>query len=374
MNDSKKRTWAEISLKSIESNILAMRGAFPAGTRFLGVVKADAYGHGALRIAEMIERESLAEYLAVSCIDEAAELRGGGIKSPILIMGYTPAELAPELQGMRITQAVGDIKSAIEMSALLKSPLKVHLKLETGMGRTGFDPRNQNFDRDMLELFSLPNIEVEGAFTHFAASDEPENGFTPIQFSAFKDALERIEGLTGKCVEIVHCANSGAVINYKEYGLDMIRPGIATYGIYPGAESGGIELLPAMQLKSRITHIYDHFPGDTVSYGRTCTLTDKRRIAVLPIGYADGLHRIGSGKYEFLLAGRRVKQLGRVCMDMCMIDVTGVTGCESGDVVTVFGSDGESFISVEEQAEKAGTISYELLCSVSRRVPRIYTD
>lgn len=374
MENKQKRTWAEISLKNIEHNICALKAAVAPGTRFLGVVKADAYGHGAVRVSRMMEEKKLADGLAVACLDEAEVLRESGITLPILIMGFTPPEFTHLLQRLGITQAVGDIQAARAMSERLSAPLKVHVKLETGMGRTGFDPRSPAFEKDMRTLFSLSNIVVEGAFTHFAVSDEPQYDFTHIQYRRFLRALARIQEITGERVEIKHCANSGAVVNYKAYAMDMIRPGIATYGMYPGAERGGIGLKPAMQLKSRITHVYDHFPGDTLSYGRTHVLTEQRRIAVVPIGYADGLHRVASGKYEFLLQGKRVKQLGRVCMDMCMIDVTEIPDCKSGGVVTVFGLDGENFISVEEQAEKAGTISYEQVCSVSRRVPRIYLD
>ena len=374
MNEKQRRTWAEISLKNIEHNIRQLREATPEGTRFLGVVKADSYGHGALRVALMMQEKSLAEYLAVTSLDEASELRHGGIQLPILIMAYTPTEYAADLQRLEVTQAVGDAETAGEMAAYLHEPLKVHLKIETGMGRTGFDMRNPDFESDIRKLYSIPELEIEGVFTHFAVSDEPQYDFTSIQYAKFKEVLAKIEEIAGKSVKIAHCANSGGVINYREYSADMVRPGIATYGLYPGADTGGIDLRPAMQLKSQITHIYDHLPGDTIGYGRTHVLNEKRRIAVVPIGYADGLHRAGSGKYEFLLNGKRVRQVGRICMDMCMIDVTDFPDCKKDDIVTIFGVDGGSFISVEEQAEKAGTISYEMVCAVSKRVPRVYDN
>lgn len=368
------RTWAEISLKNIEHNIRELRGKFAPETQFLGVVKADAYGHGAVEVASMIEERALAEYLAVATIDEAEELLNAGICLPVLVFGFTPPQYAKKLAALGVTQTLGDMETARAMSGLLDSALTVHVKLETGMGRNGFDPRRDCFEDEMRELFSLPNIYVEGVYTHFAVSDEPQYDFTDVQHGRFLAAVAKMEEAVGRKVEIRHCANSGGVINYGEYGMDMIRPGVSTYGIYPGETKGGIELRPAMQLRSRVTNIYWHDPGDTISYGRTARLDERRRIAVVPIGYADGLHRAASGKYEFLLRGQRVRQLGRVCMDMCMIDVTDVPDCKSGDVVTIFGADGENFISVEEQAEKAGTISYEMLCSVSRRVPRIYQD
>ena len=374
MNEKQRRTWAEISLKNIEHNIRQLREATPKGTRFLGVVKADSYGHGALRVALLMQEKSLAEYLAVTSLDEAAELRHGGIQLPILIMAYTPPEFAAELQRIGVTQSVGDVDTAREMAVHLREPLKVHVKLETGMGRTGFDMRDPDFESDMKNLFSISELEIEGAFTHFAVSDEPQYDFTSVQYARFREALAKIEEFAGKSVEIAHCANSGGVINYREYSADMVRPGIATYGLYPGADTGGIDLRSAMQLKSRITHIYNHLPGDTIGYGRSHALRENRRIAVVPVGYADGLHRAGSGKYEFLLNGRRVSQVGRICMDMCMIDVTDHPDCMKDDIVTIFGTDGEAVISAQEQAEKAGTISYEIVCAVSKRVPRIYDN
>ena len=374
MREKQVRTWAEISLENIEYNIRQLRGATLSGTRFLGVVKADSYGHGALRVALMMQEKSLVDYLAVTSLGEAAELRHGGIQLPILIMAYTPPAYSADLWRLNVTQTIGDVETAREMAAYLRAPLKVHLKIETGMGRTGFDLRNPDFESDIRELCSISELEIEGAFTHFAVSDEPQDDFTSKQFAKFKEALAKIEEIAGKSVKIAHCANSGGVINYREYSADMVRPGIATYGLYPGADTGGIDLKPAMQLKSQITHIYDHLPGDTIGYGRTHTLNEKRRIAVVPIGYADGLHRAGSGKYEFLLNGKRVKQVGRICMDMCMIDVTDHPDCKRDDVVTIFGVDGAASISADEQAEKAGTISYEVVCAVSKRVPRVYDD
>ena len=374
MNELQKRTWVEISLENIAHNVRAMREKLPDSCRFLGVVKADAYGHGAIPVAKKLE-EIGCEYLAVACIDEALELRNAGVRAPILILGYTPPEYAPVLQKNDVTQAVGSLSMARALAAQpLDAPLRVHLKLETGMGRTGFRVLDENELRDAEEALRLPMLDAEGVFTHFAVSDEYGDPFTQTQFDRFTSAIERLENAAGKRFRIRHCANSGAVINYRQYALDMVRPGISTYGLYPASEKGGIELRPAMSLRTRVAQVTTHAAGDTISYGRRFTVDRPMRIAVLPIGYADGLHRALSGKLEVLIRGKRCRQLGRICMDMCMVDVTELEDVAPGEVATVFGRDGDAEISVDELAEKADTISYELLCSVSPRVPRIYVD
>ena len=374
MNSTQKRTWAEIHLGSIEHNVRAMREKLPALCRFLGVVKADAYGHGAVPVARRLEAMGC-EYLAVACLDEALELREAGLRAPILILGYTDPELAQSLVEHDITQAVGSLDMARSLSAHVDSGrVRVHLKLETGMGRTGFRVLSERELSDAAEALKLPGLEVEGVFTHFAVSDVYGDPFTAEQYRRFLEGVEALEQAWGRRFAIRHCANSGAVINYPQYSLDMVRPGIATYGLYPAKETGGIALCPAMELKTRVAQITEHQPGDTVSYGRTFTVTAPMRIAVLPIGYGDGLHRCLSGKLEVLLHGVRARQLGRICMDMCMVDITHIPDVKPGDVATIFGRDGEGFLSVDELAEKAGTISYELLCAVSGRVPRIYME
>jgi len=376
MDNLKKRTWAEIDLASIEHNYSRMRARLPEGCRFMGVVKADSYGHGAIRTSSLLESLGC-DYLAVASFDEAAELRCAGIGLPILIFSWTPAYLACDLAALGVTQAVADITVAREMSRLLSErgmKLKIHIKLETGMGRTGFSAKNEEDFKSLTELLSLPGLDVEGIFTHLAVSDEFGNPFTKKQFERFNRVIAALEKNSGHSFPIKHCANSGAMVNYSEMYMDMVRPGLALYGMYPGTDRGGLELRPAMELKTRIALIAEHEPGDTISYGRTFTVTANMRIAVLPIGYADGLHRVLSNKMEVLIHGRRARQVGRICMDMCMIDITDIPGCVPGDVVTIFGADGDAFLPVEEQAEKAGTISYEMVCAVSKRVPRVYKN
>lgn len=373
--DKQKRTWAEIDLENIRYNYRQMRSVLRPEQKFLGVVKANAYGHGAVKIASVLEEEG-ADYLATACIDEAVELRNGGIKLPVLILGITDPKYTEQLIEFNITQALGSLENAKKMSEIavkLGKTVKVHLKVDSGMGRVGFTCHGgRDSLEEMVQVSELPGLDVEGIFTHFAVSDEFGDEYTNMQFDAFCDIIRRLEEKLGRQLAIHHCTNSGAMVNYDWAYMDMVRPGIALYGCYPAQEKGNIDLKPVMQIKTRVMQIKEFAPGDTISYGRTYTAKEFRKIAIVPIGYADGLHRVLSGKIDMLVRGQRAKQVGRICMDMCMLDVTDVPDVSVGDVVTVFGQDGDAFIPVEEQAEKAGTISYELLCAVSPRIPRVY--
>lgn len=373
--DSKKRTWADIKISAIGYNYYSMRAKLPKDCKFMGVVKADAYGHGAIQVARYLEIIHC-DYLGVACIDEAEELRNAGNKLPILILGTTPAEFADRLIKLNVTQTIGSLELAEEYSKVISKlgeTLKIHLKLETGMGRQGFDVKSGDVS-EAVSALALPGLEAEGIYTHFAVSDEPsKEDYTRRQFKTFTDAVEKIESVSGAHFAIKHCANSGAMINYPEMYLDMVRPGLALYGLFPNGEKDKLDLAPAMELKSRIIAVSEHEAGDCISYGCTFTADKKMRVAVLPIGYADGLHRVLSGKIDVLIHGVRCKQIGRICMDMCMVDITHIPDVKIGDIATIFGHDGEDeIISVEEQAQKAGTISYELICAVSQRVPRVY--
>lgn len=369
MNIGTSRTWAEISLENIKHNVKAIKRVLPDGTRFLGVVKADAYGHGAVPVAKAI-LEAGGDYLAVACIAEAQELREAGIAAPILILGITPPEFAVELAKLDVTQSVSSLSYAKALSEALDRPLRCHMKLDSGMGRIGFGCKN-GCTEDMLAALELPNLDFEGIFTHFAVSDCPEEDFTAEQYRRFISTVEQLESRRGRRFAIRHCANSGAVINFREYSLDMVRPGLMTYGMYPAAETGGIELLPAMSLKSRIYAINEFEAGDSISYGRIFVADSNMKVAVIPVGYADGISRSLSGKLEILVRGKRCRQIGRICMDMCMVDVTGIE-CSEGDIVTLIGRDGDECIAAEELAEMQGSINYEVTCDVAPRVPRVY--
>ncbi len=375
MESLQKRTWAEVSLDNIAFNYRSIRERLPDGCRFLAVVKTNAYGHGAKRVAELCENLS-ADYLAATNIDDAVQMRMWGIKAPIIIFGYTQPEYTEILIRKAITQEVDSLETATEFSKIatkLGQRLKVHLKVDSGMGRLGFvchggrDP-----EAEMLEVMKLPGLDIEGVFTHLSVADVKDDEYCGMQLDAFLDIIDRLEEKSGKRFKLKHCANSGAVINYPKADLDMVRPGLMLYGYYPDRFKGGIELRPAMELKTRIIRIKSISEGDCISYGRTFTAEKPMKIAIIPIGYGDGLHRILSGKIDVLINGKRARQIGRICMDMCMVDVTDLP-CKVDDIVTIFGRDGDEFIPIEEVAEKAGTINYEMTCALTERVPRVYT-
>lgn len=372
-----KRTWADIDLDALEHNYHALKALMPEGCGFVGVVKADSYGHGSVMVSKVLE-ELGARYLAVSNIEEGIQLRNAGIKLPILILGFTPAEFAIELADYGITQAVNDVDYARELSRRLVDAgkeLTIHIKADTGMSRMGFTTYGE-YDRSVEgieEVSQLPALKIEGIFTHFAVSDDiHQKDYTNLQFGRFMGLIEKLEK-KGITFELRHCANTGATINYPEMHLDMCRPGLATYGLYPADEfEHQVELEPLMSLRSTISQIKEFEPQVTVSYGRTYTTPGKRRLAVVPIGYADGLPRRFSNKRDFLVCGKRAPQVGRICMDMCMIDITDIPEAKVGDVVTIFGKDGDQFIPMDDLASMAETITYEISCDISKRVPRIF--
>ncbi len=374
MDRATKRTWAEINLSNLEHNYRALRGMLPRGCRFLGVVKANAYGHGAIPVAKKLE-ELGAEYLAVACLDEAVALREAGITAPILILGPTAAEFAGELLRYGLTQSVADPDAARALSAAAvqaDKPLKIHIKADTGMSRLGFLCDEEHADasaEEMAAACSLPGLDAEGIFTHFANADGDED-YTMRQLTRFLDAVDKLAA-RGVKFKIRHCAASAAVLNYPCTHLDLVRPGLALYGHYPDPSCQGLDgpgLLPVMTLKTRVAAVRELPAGTCVSYGCTHTLTRPSRLAVLPIGYADGLERLLSNRGEMLVRGRRVPIVGRVCMDLCMVDVTDLPAVRAGDEATVFGPE----LPLEEKADTVGTIQYELLCGVAPRVPRVY--
>lgn len=374
MNQATKRTWAEIDLSNLEHNYLALRGMLPRGCRFLGVVKANAYGHGAVPVAKKLV-ELGAEYLAVACLDEAVELRQAGITAPILILGPTLPDFADELLAYDLTQAVQDMEMAQALSqAAVNSnkTLKIHVKVDTGMSRLGFlcsGDAVEDSVEEIVKVCSLPGLDPEGFFTHFANADGDEE-YTMRQFTRFMDALDKLAA-RGVEFKIRHCAASAAVLNYPCTHLDMVRPGIAQYGHYPDPSCEGLDgpgLIPLMTVKTRVIALRELDKSTCISYGCTHTLVRDSRIAVLPIGYADGLERLLSNRGEVLVHGVRAPILGRVCMDLCMVDVTDIADVHVGDEVTVFGPE----LPLEEKADAVGTIQYEMLCGISRRVPRVY--
>ncbi|MEG0779033.1 MAG: alanine racemase [Oscillospiraceae bacterium] len=372
-----KRTWAEINLDNLAYNYHKLREQAGPKAKFLGVVKADSYGHGAVRVGRKLEQLG-ADYLAVSNVEEAEELRHNGIHMPVLMLGYTPADMTTVLIDNDITQDVPSLEMAEaysrEASAYGKT-LRVHLKLDTGMGRLGFQCDEAHFDRSLEEILKavkLPNLDWEGIFMHFCVSDEPENpkslDFTKVQYDRFVHMVNEIETKADMKFRIHHCANSGAVAYHPEYAWDMCRPGVVLYGTEKLSEDLGLK--PVMTLKTAVGPIKT-FEGDTsISYGRTYFTPGTTRVGVLPIGYADGFFRANSNTWEVLTKDGKAPIRGRVCMDMCMIDLTNLPGVQTGDEVEIFGEHNP----VNQMAKQVGTISYELLCAVSKRVPRVYLE
>ena len=375
MKQTQTRTWTEIDLSNLEHNYRALRAMLPQGCRFLGVVKADAYGHGAVQVARRLETLG-AEYLAVACLDEALELRQARITTPILILGYTPTERAEALLDNGITQTVYDVEMARALSdaaAAAGKTLKIHVKADTGMSRLGWLCGGEDQSAAMeaiAQVCALPGLEAEGIYTHFANADGDED-YTMLQFTRFLDLLEALKE-RGITFAIRHCAASAAALKFPCTHLDMVRPGIALYGHYPDPSCEGLDgpgLRPVMTLKTRVASVKAVPAGTPVSYGCTYVLDRETKLAALTIGYADGLPRLCSDKLEVLIGGQRAPVVGRICMDMCMADVTGLD-VAPGDEVEVFGE----HLPIEDVAALAGTIQYELLCAVSPRVHRAYLD
>lgn len=374
MERSLRRTWAEINLDHLSYNFETIARQVGAHTGLMGVIKADAYGHGAVRVARHLERIG-ASYLAVSSIEEAEELRLHHVGLPILILGSTPPDQAERILRLRVTQAVHSLELAErlnETASAVGERIKVHVKLDTGMGRLGFHCDEENFERskgDILKLLQLRNLDVEGVFTHFAVSDEdaPEHvAYTQMQYDRFINMISQVERESGRQFRLHHCCNGGGICKYPQWSMDMVRCGIVLYGVGEMAERMGMK--PVMTLKTTVSALSDCPAGAFIGYGCTYRTDSPRRIAVLPIGYADGLFRALSNGFEVLTPWGPAPIVGRICMDMCMVDVTAYPQLAVGDEVEVYGAHNLC----RKAAEYCGTISYELLCAVSKRVPRLY--
>ena len=376
MEERERRAWAEVSLDNLAYNYRAIRELLPPGCLFMGMVKSDAYGHGALAVAHALSQLG-AEYLGVACLDEALELRRGGISIPILILGRTEPRYVPELLEYGLAQTVPDLETARAFSReaqRIGGEMVIHLKADTGMSRLGFLCDEEHLAKttlEMAEVYRLPGLRPEGVFTHFADSDEDEV-YTVLQFGRFLELLDRLQK-EGCTFALRHCANSGATLRFPFAHLDMVRPGIALYGHYPSSDMEVLcPLRPVMELYARVTSVKELPPGTSVSYGRTHCLTEPRRLAVVAIGYGDGFFRGYSNRFSVELRGVTVPIVGRVCMDMCMVDVTQAPEVQVGDVALLYGGRAESPQSVERGAVLMDTISYELLCALSKRIPRVY--
>jgi len=378
--------WAEIDLKAISHNARELRRITSQGSRLMAVVKANGYGHGAVEVT-LAALENGADCIGVARMDEGLHLRRAGISAPILVLGYTLPEHSETIVAHRLTQSVYSFEAAESLSeaaARLQTRAKVHIKVDTGMGRLGLvldSPRISmlgkhlpgNAQRVIESISRLPHVEIEGIFTHFAAADSHDKTYTLQQLERFLEFLEKLK-VHGLEFPLRHAANSAALIDLPETHLDLVRPGISLYGFYPSAEVNRerISLTPAMMLKTRIIHIKMVPAGFHISYGLTYQTENPTVIATVSAGYADGLNRLLSSRGQMLVRGSRAQIVGRICMDLTLLDVGHIPDVRIGDEVVIFGGQGQEGIPVEEMAEALNTIHYEIVTSLSSRVERVY--
>jgi alanine racemase len=365
-------TIAEVNLEAIRANLRAIRAKVGEGVRIMAVVKANAYGHGAARVA-FAALDAGADIFGVAHIEEAVELRDSGITTPILILGMSSPEEAPGIVANDVTASVCDmdLASALASSATsLGRRARIHVKVDTGMGRIGVRVDSAlGFTR---ELSRLPSLSVEGIFTHFPCSDEEDTEFTTGQIGSFRNMLDQLSA-EGIRPPIAHSANSGAVLDYVDSYFDMVRPGLLMYGCYPSPSVGkSISVMPALTFRTRMVFIKEIDEHDSVSYGRTFRASRKTRVATIPVGYADGFIRRLSNQGQAIVGGRRVPVIGRVCMDQTMLDISDVPNARVGDEVILYGSQLGETISVEEVAGLVETAPHDVLCAIGQRVPRVY--
>jgi alanine racemase len=377
--------WAEIDLKAIAHNVNELRRITQPGARLMAVVKADGYGHGAVEVARCALQNG-ASFLGVARIEEGIQLRKVGIDVPILVFGYSHPKQVEDLIKFDLTQSVYTAASANKLSqaaASLAAKIKIHLKIDTGMGRLGLLPQNfqsnspHNVNPDTiaetLDIAGLSGLELEGIFTHFASADCADKTFADDQIDLFLNYFSSLQK-AGLRPALTHAANSGALIDMPHSHLDLVRPGIAIYGLYPSDEvdQQKVFLKPAMALKTQIIQLKKVPAGFKVSYGSTYTTQHPTTIATVPIGYADGLNRLLSSRGQMLVGGQRVPIIGRVCMDLTMLDVSDIASVQLGDEVVVFGQQDNEILTVDEMAATLHTINYEIVTGITARVPRVY--
>jgi len=369
------RAWAEINLDNIAHNVREIRRITNKKAEIMGVVKADAYGHGVMGVVRTLLDNGVTR-LAVSMLDEAIQLRKFGIEVPILILSYTDPIRAEEIILNDVTQTVfsHDLAKALSDAAVkLGKKAKIHIKIDTGMTRVGFMP-GYSAVKNVVEISKLPGIIIEGLFTHFASADEKDKSYTYMQFERFMSICSEL-GRIGVHIPVKHVCNSAGLMEFPEMHLDMVRPGIIMYGLYPSEEvdKSKISLKPAMTLKANVILVKEVEKNTCISYGRIFTTKRDSKIATIPIGYADGYSRLLNNKGKVLINGEFAPVVGRICMDQCMVDVTDLRSeVHVGDEVVIFGRQGENEITVEEVARDMGTINYEVVCVVGKRIPRVY--
>jgi alanine racemase len=368
-------TWAEVDLGAIAHNCRQLKRHIGPQTILCAVVKANAYGHGALAVAQ-VALDNGADRLAVSRVEEGVELRQGGIDAAILVMGYATAEQAASIVQHRLTPTVNSLELARALSTAVAKQgapaLAVHIKIDTGLGRFGLLPD------EVLEfaqaLTPLPGLFLEAIYSHFSSADEANTSHTYRQFEMYQGLVSQLRSAEIRAA-IHHVANSAATLRFPEMHLDMVRCGIALYGLRPSADTEmPLALRPAMALKSRVGRVCTLPAGWGISYGRDYVTTEPTRVALVPVGYGDGYHRLLSNRGQVLIHGQRAPMLGRVCMDQFVVDVSHIEGVKLGDEVVLFGQQGQAALSADEVAAWAGTINYEVVTSILPRVPRIYLE
>lgn len=371
------RAWAEVKLENVRKNLMTAAAGLPGGTGIIAVVKTDAYGHGAVAVSKAIG--DLAAGYAVATVEEAVELRNGGIDLPVLILGYVSPREYGEVLANRIIVPVYELEQARLLSeAAMRAGVRAlcHIKADTGMNRIGFAakrPEDMEAAADSIaRIKELPGISCDGIFTHFATADEADKRKTKKQYENFKLLLEALDK-RGITFTYKHCSNSAAIMDMPEAAMDWVRQGITLYGLKPSPQvNSKTELYPAMSLKSHVVHIKTILPGDEVSYGGAYVAKEKRTIATVSIGYGDGYPRQLSDRACVLIHGHRAPIVGRVCMDQLMVDITGIPDVVTEDVVTLVGQDGNEVITVEELGDLCGRFNYEFVCDINKRVKRIY--
>lgn len=375
MKQSPNRSFALINRTALQHNFHTVKALLHPGCKVLSVVKSDGYGHGDVEVAKTLDQS---DYFGVACVDEAIRLREHGIQTPILILGYTPAQDIPLLARYTLTQCAVDRDYLLLLQKTIgpNQKLSVHVKIDTGMSRLGFYAHdNESAQRTAEEIArtisETPSLIYEGIFTHFTSSEEPHLSYTKEQFDCFLQVIESLK-MKNVTFPLRHCCNSGATLLFPEFQLDMVRPGIVLYGYSPDPKQP-FPLQPAMEWKTCISQIHHIEPGDAISYNRTFQADAPMDVATICVGYGDGLNRRYSKGGTVLVNGQKARILGKICMDQCVIDVTGIPA-KQGDAVTLIGTDGEETITADSMAEILETISYEVLCNVGKRVPRIYTE
>lgn len=372
------RVYAEVDLDAIVHNLEQMKKNLPQKTQIMAVIKTDGYGHGAVPIAERIQDIDYVKGFAVATAEEALILRRHNLTKPILVLGAVFEEQLEDLINAEVRMNIFQMELAQKIQAVAQKCNKkalLHVKLDTAMSRLGIRPEKEESVEIVKTIANFPNIELEGIFTHFSKSDETDKTNSHMQVKKFEQFIKRMEQ-EGITFSIKHCANSAGIIDLAEYGFDMVRAGIALYGLYPSEEvqKAKVPLKAAMSLHSRIVYLKEAEEGISVSYGGTYTTSKDTRIATVPVGYGDGYPRLLSNKGMVLIHGKEAPVIGRICMDQFMIDVTDIPEAKEGDEVVLFGRSKDAILPIERLSERCGRFNYEFVCDLSKRIPRVYTS